>query len=130
MKASKQTQREARQLFRACLVDGVLDEKKARKAADLLVSKKPRGYLQVLTQLHKLLRLEIQRRTALVESAVELSKTASDEITKELEKQHGAGLAIEFVTRPELIGGMRVRVGSQVVDATVKSRLETIREAF
>ena len=39
MKISKQAQREARQLFRSCLVNGLLDENRVRQAVALLLSK-------------------------------------------------------------------------------------------
>ena len=73
MKISKQARRDARQLFRACLADDVLDENRVRQAVQLRSSSdKPRGYLAVLTHFQRLVRLEIARRTARVESAAPL----------------------------------------------------------
>jgi hypothetical protein len=43
MKISKPAQREARQLFRSCRVNGVLEEERVRQAVKLLLEKKPRG---------------------------------------------------------------------------------------
>jgi len=44
MKISKQAQHEARQLFRICRVNGVLDENRVRQAVSLLLARKPRDY--------------------------------------------------------------------------------------
>ena len=43
MKISKQTKREAKQLFRCCFVNGLLDENRARQAVRRVVEVKPRG---------------------------------------------------------------------------------------
>ena len=49
MKASPQARREATQLFRVCLVNGLLDENRARQAVKQIAAAKPRGYLGTLT---------------------------------------------------------------------------------
>jgi hypothetical protein len=46
MKISKQAQRDARQLFRSCQVNGLLDENRVRQAVTLAARKKPRGYVE------------------------------------------------------------------------------------
>ncbi len=73
MKISKQAQRDARQLFRSCLVNGLLDENRVRQAVALLAEKKPRGYVEILSRLHRLVKLDVAKRTARVENAVETS---------------------------------------------------------
>ena len=72
MKISKQARHEARQLFRSCLVNGLLDPARARQAVQLVVERKPRGHLAVLSQFHRLVKLDVERHTARVESAVAL----------------------------------------------------------
>jgi F-type H+-transporting ATPase subunit delta len=39
-------------------------------------------------------------------------------------------LNISFVQNPALLGGLRIRVGSDVYDGSVRARLESLREAF
>ena len=73
MKISKQTKREAKQLFRICLANGLLDENRARQAVQRVVAAKPRGYLAILSHFQRLLKLDMERRTAKVESAATLS---------------------------------------------------------
>ncbi len=41
-----------------------------------------------------------------------------------------AGLTISFAQNPALIGGLRIQVGSDVYDGSVRARLESLRETF
>ena len=130
MKISKQAQRDARQLFRGCHVNGLLDESRVRQAVTLLADKKPRGYVEILSRLHRLVKLELARRTARVENAVETSPAERESIKASLEKQYGAGLDIQFAVTPALIGGLRIQVGSDLYDGSVKMRLQKLAESF
>ena len=72
MKATKQARREAKQLFRLCLVNGLLDENRARQVVQQIVAAKPRGYLATLSHFRRLVELDCARHTAKVESALPL----------------------------------------------------------
>jgi len=130
MKISKQAQREARQLFRSCQVDGLLDENRVRLAARLLSDKKPRGYVEILSRLHRLVKLDLERRAARVESAMPLTPDLQGEVTNEIKKKYGAGVNISFSQNPALIGGLRIQVGSDLFDGSVRTRLEQLAESF
>lgn len=130
MNISKQAQREARQLFRSCLVNGRLDEARMRQAVTLLAQKKPRGYVEILARLHRLVKLEVANHTAKVENAVETSPAQQAAIKASLEKQYGPGLDISYAVNPALIGGLRVQVGSDLYDGSVKMRLEKLEQSF
>jgi F-type H+-transporting ATPase subunit delta len=130
MKISKQAQRDARQLFRACQVSGLLDENRVRQAVALILEKKPRGYVEILTRLHRLLKLDLVKRTARVENAIESTPQLMAEIKASLAQRYGAGLDIAFSTNPALIGGVRIQVGSDLYDGSVKTRLEKLAQSF
>lgn len=130
MRISKQARRSAKQLFKSCLRDGQLDDGNVRRVVAAVLESKPRGYLAVLAHFRRLIKLEIQRRTALVETVVELKPAQSQRIRNSLEKLYGPGLRFVFAQRPELIGGVRVQVGSDVYDGTVRARLEALKAAF
>jgi F-type H+-transporting ATPase subunit delta len=127
MKISKQARRDARELFRICMVRDALDENRARKAVAAVVQTKPRGYIAILSHLQRLFRLEVARRTATIESATALSPQVMAEIQGDLIRQYGAGLAFHFTQNPALIGGARIQVGGDVYDGTVQGRLEQLR---
>ena len=130
MKISKQAQREARQLFRSCHVNGLLDESRVRTALNLLVTKKPRGYVEILSRLHRLTKLELEQRTARVESAVPLASDLQAEVAGQLKQIYGEGLSLSFAENPALIGGLRIQVGSDLYDGSVKMRLEQLEQSF
>jgi F-type H+-transporting ATPase subunit delta len=130
MKITKQAQREARQLFRSCLVNGVLDESRVRAAANLLAERKPHGYVAILTRLHRLVKLEVAKRTVRVDSATPTTPEQAAGLRASLEKRYGAGLDITYGVNPALIGGVRIQVGSDLYDGSVKARLEKLQQSF
>ncbi|SRR6266446_4945403 len=130
MKISKQTKREAKQLFRSCRVNGLLDEDRARLVVQRVVAAKPRGFLAVLSHFQRLLKLDIERRTAKVESAAPLAPELRADLQSRLAALYGPGLATSFAQNPALIGGLRVKVGSDVYDGSVQARLAALQESF
>jgi F-type H+-transporting ATPase subunit delta len=127
MKISKEARRSSRQLFRACLADGKLDEARARDVVGKVAAAKPRGYLAILENFSRLVRGEMERQVALVESATELSNDMRFQLKAGLSKKYGRELTLQFQTNPALLGGIRVRVGSDVWDGSVKARLEALQ---
>jgi F-type H+-transporting ATPase subunit delta len=130
MKITKQAQRDARQLFRSCAVNGVLDEARVRLAVKLLLEKKPRGYVGILSRLHRLVKLDIAKRSVKVESAVTLTPDVVANVKASLEKRYGSNLTVTQSVNPALLGGLRIQVGSDLFDGSVKTRLEKLAEKF
>jgi F-type H+-transporting ATPase subunit delta len=130
MKISKQARRDAKQLFRNCVNNGLLDENRVRQAVQSVIAQKPRGYAGILSQLQRLVKLDLDRRTARVESATALSPEQKNAVDVDLNRKYGGGLNISYSQNPDLIGGLRIQVGSDVYDGSVQGRLENLREAF
>jgi F-type H+-transporting ATPase subunit delta len=130
MKITKQARRDARQLLRSCMANAVLDDNRVRQAVQLVIRDKPRGYLTLLAQFHRLVKLETDRRTARVESATALSPQFQSEVQAELSRKYGAGLNFIFVQNPALLGGMRIQVGGDVYNGSVQGRLAALQECF
>ena len=126
MKINKEIRQLSREMLRASFTDGQLDAGRTRSLVDSLIEKKPRNYIDVLKNYRRLLRLELEKRRARVETASELDSTTSSELIANLKKKYGSDLTAEFIVNPELLGGMRVRVGSDVWDGTVRNRLEQL----
>jgi F-type H+-transporting ATPase subunit delta len=129
MKIHKEAQRTARQLIRLTTRDGVVDESAAKKIVNKIIKEKPRHYVGILGAYQRLLRLEVQKRHAIIESAVEIDGNERRSITAKLKKQHG-DITADFNVVPELVGGLRITLGSNVWDGTVKARLEALRTAL
>ncbi len=130
MKISKQAQREARQLFRSCLRNGRLDEARVRQTVALLSEKKPRGYVEILVRLHRLVKLDLEQHAARIESAVELPGETRQQVVQHLNQIYGDGLTLSFAQNPALLGGLRIQVGSDLFDGSVKTRLEKLEQSF
>jgi F-type H+-transporting ATPase subunit delta len=130
MKISKQTRRDAKQLFRSCVNNGLLDEGRVRQAVTTVVAQKPRGYVAILSHLQRLVKLDLGRRTARVESATALSPEQQTAMQASLGRRYGPGLDVSFSQNPALIGGLRVQVASDVYDGSVRARLEALRESL
>ena len=130
MKITKQSRREAKELFRSCVVGGLLEENRVRQAVQQVLQTKPRGYLAILTHFLRLIKLDIERRTARVESAVPLASDLQTQIQTSLARSYGKGLDVSFAQNPELIGGVRIKVGSDVYDGSVQGRLAELQESF
>jgi len=130
MKISKLVQREARELFRSCRVNGLLDENRIRETMRLLLEKKPRGYVEILLRLYRLVKLDLEQHRARVESAIPLPDDLQADVANQIKKVYGTGLDIAFSRNPALIGGLRIQVGSDLYDGSVKTRLEKLEQSF
>jgi F-type H+-transporting ATPase subunit delta len=124
MKISKVATATARRLFGLCQTDGRLDDAKLRRAIALLIEAKPRDYVAILAGLQRLTRLELERRQVMVESAVELDGASQERVVAGLTKQYGPDLVVQYQVTPALLGGLRIRVGNDVFDGSVKGRLD------
>jgi F-type H+-transporting ATPase subunit delta len=123
MKAGKRVARAARELFRACFIDGRLDEPRVRVVAERLALSRRRGSLPMLSHFERLVRLEGDRHAAHIESAALLTTDVRSRISQQLTRMYGPGLETTFAEIPALIGGVRVRVGSDVYDGSIRGRL-------
>ena len=130
MKGNKQSRRGAKQLFKSCQVEGQLAEERVRQAVTLVIEKKPRGYFGILQELQRLVKLDVSSRSARVESAVVLTEAQQQNIRESLGRLKGGEVTVEFVENADLIGGMRVKIGDDVFDGSVKTRLATLSESF
>ena len=126
MKSTRRTRRAARQLFRLCLTDGRLDEDRVRQVARRIAESGRRGGPAVLSDLKRLVRLDHDRHTAVVESATGLNEELREDVKAGLTRVYGPALETSFEENPALIGGMRIRVGSDVYDGSVRRRLEAL----
>jgi F-type H+-transporting ATPase subunit delta len=130
MKISKQAQRAARQLFRGCQVNNLLEENRVRQTVKLLSEQKPRGYVEILSRLHRLVKMDLEQHAAHVESATVLPADQQTSVINEIKNKYGKGVSISFAQNPTLIGGLRIQVGSDLYDGSVKMRLEKLEQSF
>lgn len=126
MKITKEAQAQARRLMRLCIgPDGLLQEDTVRHVAATIEKEKPRNYLGILTALTELVRLEVERHTATITSALPLTDAEKQEISARLNART-PGLRYIWQVDPELIGGLTVKVGDDVTDASIRSRIDRL----
>jgi F-type H+-transporting ATPase subunit delta len=130
MKTAKQAQRDARQLFRLCLVDGSLDEDRARQVVQRLVDAGRPGILPVLSRFQRLVRLDRTKHSADVMSAVPLPPDIRALLEAGVARLYGPGIVTSFTEDPALLGGVRLTVGSDVYDGTIKAGLAALEARF
>src|SRR5215831_962188 len=130
MKTTKRFERDAKQLYRLCLVDGSLDQNRVRRVVRRVLESKRRGSFALLSHFRRLVKLDCARHTATIESATHLAADLQTSVSSDLERLYGPKLSISFADNPALIGGMRIKVGSDVYDSSVKARLAVLERAF
>ncbi len=130
MKISKQEKREAKELYRSCLADGALDDNRVREVVQRVLQARPRGYLAILSHFQRLVKLALQQRSARIESPVPLAPDLQAEVQSSLTRSYGPGLDISFAQNPSLLGGLRIRVGSDVLDGSIAARLAALEDSF
>jgi F-type H+-transporting ATPase subunit delta len=103
-------------------------------AVNLLAILVDNGRLAVLPEIarhfHVLVDALTGVRQAVVHSAFPIEGAALDDLTKVIEKRFGSKLTVQVALEPELIGGVRVVVGDEVLDTSVKARLEQMKVAL
>ena len=127
MKVNKDATRTARQLLRFSYKDGNLDSDRVKDITGRIADAKPRGYLAILQEFGRLVRLDVLQRQAVIETATDLGAQAGYAVLEDLRYKYGNALTAEFKVNPDLLGGMRVKVGSDVWDGSVKARLTELK---
>jgi F-type H+-transporting ATPase subunit delta len=130
MKTTRQARREARHLFRLCLVNESLDENRVRQIVQRVIEGGRPGGLAILSRFQRLVRLDRTRHSAVVESAAALPLDVRASFDASLARLYGGGIVTSFAENPALLGGVRIKVGSDVYDGSVKARLAALEARF
>lgn len=111
---------------------GLLEAKlpeKAQNFAQLLIHNGRLLLLPAIARQFDLLRHELEGSAlAEITSAYELSEDQVNDLIAALQKKFGLKLEAEVTVDADLIGGVRVKVGDQVLDTSVQAQLAHMRE--
>ncbi len=97
----------------------------------LLVEK--RRIFFVIKILESFLKLSMKKRgemNASLISSKELSKFELENISKDLSSTMGSTIKFDYKTDKELIGGLKLQLGSFMIDTSIKSKLKKIEQAM
>ena len=116
------------------LVDKILPADADQPVRNLLYTLVQRGDLGLLEDLNEALRERVQQKEAgptevEIVSAVPLTDAEQRTLKARLEEQHVA-LAIRYRVDPQILGGLIVRIGDELIDNSVASRLAAMRQAL
>lgn len=118
----------ARHLLRLSLTNGKLDQEKVTHMVQSVLSEKPRHHLDILKDYQRLVRLEVEKRHAVIESVAPLNGSMGERVVANLRTRYGDDLTTEFRTNPELLGGLRIKIGDDVWDGSIRHRLNQLQE--
>jgi F-type H+-transporting ATPase subunit delta len=130
MATTRKMRRTARQFLRFCTVNGTLNDDRVRQVVERVIRSKRRGVLAMLKQFQRLVRLDRERHSARVESAAPLPETLRADVVANVVRIYGTGIETSFAENPALLGGVRLKVGSDVYDGSVRAKLDAIESGF
>ncbi len=130
MKEKQQVKRDAKHLFRLCLVDGSLDESRVNQVVRRVIETGYRNRFRILAEFRRLVRLNRIQHLATVVSATPLSTEYQASLQAKLLQLYGERLSVSFTVDPTLIGGIRIAVRDDVYDGSVRARLAALKAAF
>ena len=130
MKIPREARKLSRELFGLTVRTGKLDPAIARDVADTLLREKPRFYFLILKEFTRLVHLELLKHHALIESAEPLDAEDRAAVQQHLLQRFGKDTTFAFQDRPALLGGIRVKVGSDVWDGSVRARLDSLSKSL
>ncbi len=91
-----------------------------------------KGRAGLLAEMAEDFRLRVEasqgRIHGLLESAVDVDEDLRGELADSISKTFGKTVQLETRTRPELLGGFRVRAAGRLLDASLRTRLEALRK--
>ena len=134
--------------FRRLTTSPLVSREEARRAVEAVagpigVDSTTRNFLGVLAQNRRLGQLPAIVRafrtlaarhrgetTAEVTSAHALAAPQVEELKQQLRRRIGREVNVDLSVDPELLGGLVVRIGSQMIDSSIRTRLNTLAHAM
>jgi F-type H+-transporting ATPase subunit delta len=97
-------------------------------ASSFVQQPRERRVRQLLTRAMGIVADQRGRTVATVFTATPLSAAQTDRLVGALAKRYGTGVSLNTVIDPDVVGGLRVQIGDDVIDASVSSRLADLRQ--
>lgn len=132
MRADSRIKAQARTLLRLSLEDdGTVSAARALEVVRVLEANPPkRGFFALLKAYVACLERQMLKTQTIIEHAGALDENSLSALLDSLSRRYGRPLRPEVRENPALIAGVRARVGDDVYDASIASRLARLRGAM
>jgi F-type H+-transporting ATPase subunit delta len=129
MRGDKQTKLLARQLFKLSVVNGQISAEQVSGVLAYIEKIQPRHSLALLKLYHRAMATEFAKSRAVVEHAGPVSPAALKQIEGAMSQKYQRPVAVIAQSKPGLLAGLRVRVGSDVYESTIAGQLASLSSA-
>jgi F-type H+-transporting ATPase subunit delta len=126
MRASKQSQQFARQLFNLSLADGQVSAERVEGVLACLSKHPPRQPLAVLRRYQWLVVTQLAKNRALVEHAGPVEDRVLRLLETAFTRKYQRPVTAAARPAPALIAGLRIRVGDDLYESSVASQLAVL----
>ena len=109
--------------------DGVELDVVTKKAVDLISKKHLMSRSkEILTELEKIVDKKEEVVRAKISSKIKLNKKITDEIEEFIKKRYQAkNTVLEFMVDEKLLGGIKIEVGDEIIDTTLKNKIKKLQ---
>lgn len=119
---------------RKALADRLLPDEAAPELRNLIYTLVEQGHLglldDIIAELRRLARGGRDVTVAEVTSVIELDEGTRGQIERRLISRYGDGVEVEWRVDPQIIGGVVIKVGDELIDGSLATRLETLRNTL
>jgi len=127
MKLNPKIRRYTRKLLHLSInEEGRVDEERISAVLSSLAQRRPLERKVILKYYLRLVEREIRATSALVETAGEISPDAQSNLQSKLTEKTGRKVDLEVIQQPDLIAGTRIRLGDDVYEFSIPSRLRAL----
>lgn len=126
MNLDKKPRRFARSLFKLSLEDGRVSESRVSEILGWVDEEKPRRATALLREYLRLITTEINQNIARVEHAGDLGPDTLRQISETFSQRYGRSIEATSVPNPDLIAGLKIRIGCDVYENSIASQLAAL----
>lgn len=126
MSLDKKTRQFVRNLFKLSLEDGRVSESRVSEILAWVDKEKPRHGPTLLREYLRLITTEINKSVARIEHAGDLAPGALSKIAETFSERYGRPIETTAVANPDLIAGLKIRIGCDVYENSIASQLAAL----
>lgn len=126
MAADKQTKQLAKQLFKLSLVNGAVSPEQVAGVLGWVEKHSPRRPIALLKVYHHRIAIELAKSHAAIEHAGPVTDTTLKLIEGAMTQKYKRVITSSTKANPQLLAGLRVRIGSDVYESSVAAQLATL----